>query len=321
MENEMFKVGKLNNSEHYSVWKFEVQILLSASELFELVNGVHIKPVKLESESQVVFGNRLAATKNNDLQINEALKFKERRDFFFVYSIQPIANGKCQDSLPSCSGLIIGKKWILTSKACVDNGVQLRLDFQRLNRNNSIGSYSAVVNNDEKYITKYPTDFDDIALIKLPFELIYSPTVKSIGFSLRQPSQLLKKLVVLPGFDDSLQGKDQLTYAMLNIASNDVCKQFYGDVFDEFLNTCAQQNNLYGLSATDSGAGLVVGWPAYPELIGIYSNTLKGSNTGLPSSYILLEKYAPWIENVIDEVDSDWLYSGTTSSTTLAPFN
>ncbi|XP_055917326.1 snake venom serine protease rhinocerase 5-like [Eupeodes corollae] len=224
------------------------------------------------------------------------------RRFPHHVNIQPIANGQCQDALPSCSGSIIGKRWVLTSKACVENGEQLRLDLQRLNRNNSIGSYSTVVNNDEQSVTKYPTDYDDIALIKLPFELIYSPTVKPIGFSSSSPAQLLKKLVVLPGFDDS-QGKDQLSYAMLNIASNGVCKQFYGDVFDEFLNMCAEQNNRYGLSGSDTGAGLIVGWPAKSAIIGVLSNIINASGTGIPSAYILIEKYEPWIRAIMAETE------------------
>lgn len=66
MESELFKIEKLQTSEQYSVWKFQVTILLNASGLFEFVDGLTSAPVKAEREEQTAFDSRLLAWKRSD---------------------------------------------------------------------------------------------------------------------------------------------------------------------------------------------------------------------------------------------------------------
>lgn len=205
-----------------------------------------------------------------------------------------------------CGGSILNEQWVLTSALCVDRSDRLELHFERLYLNQTIGSYTAVVNSDAVHI--YPTYYDDIALVKLPFRLIFSDLIKPVSITTQSLAQLENKLAVLPGFDvhalHNANATDQLTYAMLNVISNNKCKQYHNsDNFDEYLQLCTQgySNNSNAPCLTDYGSGLVAGWPAKSELIGIYSGSSYDCSSESPAIYTNVAKYASWIQSLINQ--------------------
>lgn len=45
MESELVKIIKLRSATEWTRWKFQVKVLLNASELFDVVNGENPKPI------------------------------------------------------------------------------------------------------------------------------------------------------------------------------------------------------------------------------------------------------------------------------------
>lgn len=221
-----------------------------------------------------------------------------------------------------CGGSIIHKNWILTSSRCVGGSERLKLNIQKLFKNDTSGSFTIVINNDPDNVIIYPTEYDDVALVRLPVDLIFSPTLQPIPVSRVASDRFQNKLAVLPGFDTNFVPttpspsalnstsvssiyqpiKNVLTYAMLSILSNKDCQSTYGaKYFDEYLHICTRGwGNFHNVPCwVDDGSGLVVGWPASPKLIGVYSPMSYDCNSGGPSRFINLEKYSSWIDDVI----------------------
>lgn len=205
----------------------------------------------------------------------------------------------------NCSGSIISEKWILTSLKCVYGGLRYRLDFNRLFLNNTEGSFSVLIDNSTVYL--YPTEYDDIALIKIPFELEFTTYSSSNKYNLKPISIYNEEeendntkhynqlFAVMPGFTIY---KDKLTYGMFRIINNDECKKFYGDKFDEYYQLCTQgwNNNSQVPCKNNEGGGLLIGWPNKPKIIGIFSSPLS-CQSHIPAIYTKISKYIDWIES------------------------
>lgn len=232
-----------------------------------------------------------------------------KRRFPASVNIQPLNAEMREEEYPRCSGSILNEQWILTSADCVSRGETLRLDFDKLHINSTIGSFSIIINNIASLVTPYPTLSDDIAVIEIPSALRFTATLAPISLSSKSRSQMLNKLAVSPGFDAQSQ-KKELTYSMMTVVSDDVCKRTYG-AYDEFQQICTMPYRTYKNTpcATDSGTGLIADWPAAPQLIGIYSSRLNDCNSNAPSVYLDVAKYQPWIESIIGES----MYTSTTA--------
>lgn len=100
-----------------------------------------------------------------------------------------------------CGGSILNDRWIVTSAYCIDGSDSLRLHFEKLYRYSTNGSFSIVVNKDEVWM--HPTNYYDIALIRMPVKLIFSETLWRIEISSRPSYQLESRLGVITGFDSS----------------------------------------------------------------------------------------------------------------------
>lgn len=205
--------------------------------------------------------------------------------------------------LAPCGGSILNRNWILTSASCVRKSNRLVLHFQKLHKNNTAGSYSIIVNHVPSNVHVYPTESDDIALIKIPVDLIYSDILQPIEISDTPSNQLQNKLLVLPGFDSSSYPRtDSLTYAMLAIVSSNSCKNSYKPgVVDEYLNICTKAWGSYPNMPcmNEFGSGLVEEWPRSPKLVGVYSTASYDCDSSAPSVYVNLSKYKFWIDSLI----------------------
>lgn len=51
METELVKIEKLQNATEWTRWKFQIKVLLNASELFDVVNGDNPKPIPDQSQT------------------------------------------------------------------------------------------------------------------------------------------------------------------------------------------------------------------------------------------------------------------------------
>lgn len=54
MDSDLFKISKLTDAESWSAWKFQIRVLLNASDVFDVVSGDYEKPVlaRLASETE-----------------------------------------------------------------------------------------------------------------------------------------------------------------------------------------------------------------------------------------------------------------------------
>ncbi|XP_055856570.1 plasma kallikrein-like [Episyrphus balteatus] len=218
-------------------------------------------------------------------------------------SIQPFFSNGDGTKLEPCVGSIIADQWVLTSADCVSQGNRLQLDFEKFHKNSTAKSYGAVVNNDEDWVHVYPTYYDNIAMVKVPFQLKFSNSLKPIRVSSKQPSEMLKKLAILPGYDGK---KDELSYAMMSITSNDDCIKAHGN-YDEYLNICSKPYMNNGISPClgESGSGLVTGWPKEPEIVGIFTAESYDCYSYKPSVYVNIVKYITWIESIIGSINRE----------------
>ncbi|CAD7080596.1 unnamed protein product [Hermetia illucens] len=145
----------------------------------------------------------------------------------------------------------------------------------------------------ESAVTRYPTGYDDIALIKLPIYLVFTDEIKPIKLG----GKPFNDLVVMAGFND-YSSKD-LTYGMFALASKNVCKRDYGSEFDEYLQLCTLgwRNNNQAPCTHDEGGGLVTGWPTQPRLIGVLSRSTSCKEAA-PAVFTDVNKYLDWMISV-----------------------
>lgn len=212
-----------------------------------------------------------------------------------------------------CGGSILNKNWILTSAYCVQNSIRLNIQLQRIHRNDTEGSFDISINNAENNVFVYPTESDDIALLKLPVDLLFSQTLKPIKVLETPLEKLNNKFAILPGFEipaphegnetvNAAAPWDRLVFAMLGIVSNNECVVAYGsDVFDEYLSVCAKGwgNNRNAPCDSEHGSGLIVNWPSNPKLVGIFTRASQNCNSQSPSVYLNVQKYQSWIEGIV----------------------
>lgn len=52
MDGDLFKINKLTDAESWSPWKFQVKVLLNASEAFDVVSGDHKRPVLIKQQGE-----------------------------------------------------------------------------------------------------------------------------------------------------------------------------------------------------------------------------------------------------------------------------
>lgn len=54
MEGDSIKIDKFENSDQWNSWKFQIKILLSAGDVFDVVKGDEVKPVKISGQTDAV---------------------------------------------------------------------------------------------------------------------------------------------------------------------------------------------------------------------------------------------------------------------------
>lgn len=198
--------------------------------------------------------------------------------------------------LGSCGGSIIDQKWILTTKKCMaQNNGTFEVKFERFYF--GVNVFSLVINNDGKSVTKHP--FSDIALVKLPVELLFDESLKAI--QIYQNAELDSEAIgVVPGFDEKAQNSSELKYGIFQFEPlvNGDCKK--KGLIDEYTQICTGSYNGYSVNLlcdNDLGSGLVVGWDENPMLLGIVSKGtcyVEGGN----EIFTKVEAFLPWIETV-----------------------
>jgi hypothetical protein len=46
MENESIKINKITGNENWETWKFQIKVIMTAANIFDVVTGNSKKPVK-----------------------------------------------------------------------------------------------------------------------------------------------------------------------------------------------------------------------------------------------------------------------------------
>ncbi|CAD7088742.1 unnamed protein product [Hermetia illucens] len=207
-----------------------------------------------------------------------------------------ITRGNSEDS-KYCGASIISDQWILTALRCVDQG-EFTIHFLIKNLHGSARSFAITL--DEFSVVPYPTDYDNIALIKLPITLQFSEYLAPIQYSGIKGDYSGKNngFVVMPGFSPGQT--DALTYGMFKLTSSNQCRAIYGNLFDEYLDICTVGwgNSNQMPCEGNEGGGLVFGWPREPRLVGIFSSPTK-CVSGNPAIYVKLSEYESWINQTI----------------------
>lgn len=201
------------------------------------------------------------------------------------------------DDKKYCGASIISDQWIVTALDCVRQG-NFTLQFLTKNLQGSAKSFAITL--DEFSVVPYPTDYDNIALIKLPVTLQFSEFLAPIQYRGIGGDYSGKNngFVVMPGFSPGQT--NVLTYGMFKLTSSNQCQAIYGNLFDEYLDICTVGwgNSNQMPCEGNEGSGLVFGWPREPRLIGIFSSPTK-CVSGNPAIYVKLSGYESWINQTI----------------------
>ncbi|KAH8345947.1 hypothetical protein KR067_010230 [Drosophila pandora] len=205
-----------------------------------------------------------------------------------------------------CGASLISEWYLLTAAHCVENAVSITFylgGVARLSPRQLIRSSSPKVHLHADWNSK--TYENDIALIRLPEEAIFSSSINPI----RLPGLASTKTsydyipATTSGWgrtnDDSTTISDNLRYVVSFVESNEDCRYSYPNI--KATNICMDTTGGRSTCTGDSGGPLVYRDPAQNTdiLIGVTSYGKKtGCTKGYPAVFTRVTSYLDWIQDV-----------------------
>ncbi|XP_039149648.1 brachyurin-like [Drosophila simulans] len=213
---------------------------------------------------------------------------------------------------PLCGGALISEKCVLTAAHCLDNpdiyAVKIYFGAVKIDDVTDVGQQRLVVKRDHFVIHQEWNSItlaNDIALIKLPFSILFDDYIKPIQlpnqtfqyqFSEATTSGwgFVKDTDTFPEFDKNLK------YFNAQILSDLECKRAYilqkKSAFPASLICIAPGKNM--VCKGDSGGPLVIKHESNFVLLGLTSFMLdKLCDSGFPSFFTRVSSYLNWIRD------------------------
>ncbi|KAL5291015.1 hypothetical protein ACFFRR_010431 [Megaselia abdita] len=204
-----------------------------------------------------------------------------------------------------CSGSLISPDFVMTAGHCmylaqrvvVYLGSNINEAMEPGTLRLEINAYNNSIFIHDRYYDKDTTN--DIALIKLPYNVTFTNYIKAVALPKRQIVYPLlhNDMVVASGWGkDSDNGKVtvNLNYVHLPTIKNTVCASYYEPGIVKPTNICASTAGGRGTCQGDSGGPIVS--RISNTIVGITSFGTKSCQKGTPVAFTRVHSYLDWIE-------------------------
>lgn len=219
----------------------------------------------------------------------------------FPFYAQLLSTKKISESsnaTSNCGGSIISSRYIMTAAHCVKNATLVIVILGFYTVDDRSGLYGRSVKSIQVHREYNATTMsNDIALIELNREIIFTDTIKPIRFGCDFTQPDTRTQITGTGLTNDIDKKlsPSLQWTNVTTISNERCRTFYSSIHST--NVCTIGKQKQGACHGDSGTPLINVENETQIQIGVLSwGALNRCELGYPSVFTRVSNYIDWIE-------------------------